>query len=114
MLIVWQSGECIVKDIRNSMAEPRPPYTTIASVVKNLEKKGYVTSRLVGNTYVYTPAIAENEYKLRFMSGVVSSYFSDSYKGLVSFFAQKEKISADDLREIIEMIEQGDRQRVTH
>lgn len=113
MLIVWQLGECIVKDVRNRMAAPQPPYTTVASVVKNLEKKGYVRSRLIGNTYVYTPAVSESEYKMKFMSGVVSNYFEDSYKGLVSFFAQKEKISAGDLREILEMIEKGESHTVT-
>ena len=114
MLIVWQMEECTVKDVRNRMTDPRPPYTTVASVVKNLEKKGYADSRLIGNTYIYTPAIPENEYKLKFMSGVVSNYFEDSYKGLVSFFAQKEKISAEDLREILEMIEQGESQAAIH
>lgn len=108
MLIVWQLEMCAVKDIRSRISEPRPPYTTVASIVKNLERKGYVDARLEGNTYVYRPAIAENDYKLRFMSGVVSNYFDDSYKGLVSFFARREKISADDLREILAMIEQGE------
>lgn len=109
MLIIWQLGECIVKDVRSRMCAPQPPYTTVASVVKNLEKKGYVTSRMVGNTYIYRPAVAENDYKSEFMSGVVSNYFADSYKGLVTFFAQKEKISTSELREIIEMIEHGER-----
>lgn len=108
MLIVWQLEACTVKDVRSRMSEPRPPYTTVASVVKNLERKGYVDARLTGNTYVYSPAIPENEYKFRFMSGVVSTYFDDSYKGLVSFFARREKISAEDLREILEMIERGE------
>ncbi len=108
MLIVWQLEQCTVKDVRSRMAEPRPPYTTVASIVKNIERKGYVDARLTGNTYVYSPAITENDYKLRFMSGVVSNYFDDSYKGLVSFFARREKISAADLREILEMIEQGE------
>ncbi len=108
MLMVWQLEECTVKNIRSRMSEPRPPYTTVASIVKNLERKGYVAARLTGNTYVYSPAIAESEYKLGFMSGVVSNYFEDSYKGLVSFFARREKISAEDLREILEMIERGE------
>ncbi len=65
MLIVWQSEQCTVKDIRGRMSEPRPPYTTVASIVKNLERKGYVDASLAGNTYVYSPAITENDYKLR-------------------------------------------------
>lgn len=74
---------------------------------KNLERKGYVTPKRVGNTYQYTPAIRENEYKRYFMSGVVRNYFENSYKEMVSFFAKDQKISTDDLKDIIELIEKG-------
>ena len=74
---------------------------------KNLERKGYVTPKRVGNTYQYTPAIRENEYKRHFMSGVVRNYFENSYKEMVSFFAKDQKISTDDLKDIIELIEKG-------
>lgn len=105
MLIIWQHKEGVIKDFLNRMEDPRPPYTTIASIVKNLEKKGYVTSRRYGNTYVYTPAIDENEYKNRFLSGVVRNYFENSYKEMVTFFAQRQKISAEELQDIIRLIE---------
>lgn len=106
MLIIWQQKEGVIKDFLNQMPEPQPPYTTVASIVKNLEKKGYVSSRRYGNTYVYSPAIDENEYKNRFLSGVVRNYFANSYKEMVTFFAKKQKISAKELQEIIRLIEQ--------
>ena len=105
MLIIWQQKEGVIKDFLNMMDEPRPPYTTVASIVKNLEKKGYVSAKRYGNTYVYTPAIDENEYKNRFLSGVVRNYFENSYKEMVAFFAQKQKISAEELQDIIRLIE---------
>lgn len=107
MLHIWDLKECVVKDIVNSMEEPRPPYTTVASVVRNLEQKGYLNSKKYGNVYVYTPKVKEDDYKAIFMSNVVSNYFSDSYKNLVSFFVKEEKISTQDLEEIIKMIESG-------
>lgn len=61
----------------------------------------------IGNTYQYTPAIRENEYKRHFMSGVVRNYFENSYKEMVSFFAKDQKISTDDLKDIIDLIEKG-------
>lgn len=64
----------------------------------------------VGNFLIwrlYTPAIRENEYKRHFMSGVVRNYFENSYKEMVSFFAKDQKISTDDLKDIIELIEKG-------
>ena len=107
MIYVWELQSCFVKDIVAKYPQPAPPYTTVASIVKNLERKGYVTSKRVGNTYQYTPAIRENEYKRHFMSSVVRNYFENSYKEMVSFFAKDQKISTDDLKDIIELIEKG-------
>lgn len=107
MLIVWRLGEGTVKEVLKEMSEPWPPYTTLASVIKNLEKKGFLNSRLYGNTYVYRPSVDANEYKARFMSGVVRNYFADSYKELVTFFVRKQKISTKELQEIIGLIEKG-------
>ena len=107
MLIIWQVKEGVIKDFLMQMEEPRPPYTTVASIVKNLERKKYVKAQRVGNTYLYTPSIKESEYKRSFMSGVVRNYFENSYKEMVSFFAKDQKISTNDLKEIIDMIEKG-------
>jgi len=105
MLAVWQCASGSVKDFLDQMEKPKPPYTTLASTIKNLERKGFLTSEKVGNTYKYTPAIEEEEYKKRFMNGFVSDYFQNSYKDLVTFFANEKKISASDLKEIIKLIE---------
>lgn len=107
MLHIWQLKECVVKDIINEMDDPKPPYTTVASVVRNLEQKGYLNSKKYGNVWVYTPKIKEDEYKKAFMSNVVKSYFENSYKELVSFFVKEEKISPEELQEIMKMIEKG-------
>ncbi len=106
MLHIWQLRECVVKDVLNLIEEPKPPYTTVASIVRNLEQKGYLHSKKYANVYVYTPAVSEDEYKATFMSSVVKSYFENSYKELVSFFVKEEKLSPEDLAEIIKMIEQ--------
>lgn len=107
MLYIWQLKECVVKDIVNEMNDPKPPYTTVASVVRNLEQKGYLNSKKYGNVWVYSPKINEDDYKKAFMSSVVKSYFENSYKELVSFFIKEEKISPEELKEIMQMIEKG-------
>ena len=83
MIYIWELGSCFVKDIVAKYPQPAPPYTTVASIIKNLERKQYVTAARVGNTYQYTP----------------------SYKEMVSFFAKEQKISTKDLKDIIDMIE---------
>ena len=105
MRSVWKTGEGNVKVFLDNMDEPRPPYTTLASTIKNLEKKGLLRSRLVGNAYVYTPAISEGDYKKNFMNGVVKNYFDNSYKELVNFFIEQKKLSPKELKELIDMIE---------
>lgn len=105
MQAVWQHGIGFIKDFLDLIEEPKPPYTTLASTVKNLERKGFLQSEKMGNSFRYAPAIAEEEYKNKFMSGFVSDYFQNSYKDLVTFFANEKKISASDLKEIIKLIE---------
>jgi BlaI family penicillinase repressor len=105
MQAVWQKGKGFIKDFLDLMAEPKPPYTTLASTIKNLERKDFLTSQKIGNSFQYSPTIAEEEYKKRFMSGFVNDYFKNSYKDLVTFFANEKKISAIELKEIINLIE---------
>lgn len=101
---VFAVGEGNVKAVLEQLSE-KVPYTTLASTIKNLEKKGYVSSRALGNTYIYKPAITETEFKQHYLHGVVKDYFSNSYKELVSFFVDQKKLSSDELKEIIRLIE---------
>ena len=105
MKSVWKTGEGNVKMFLENMTEPKPPYTTLASTIKNLEKKLYLSSRLVGNTYLYKPVLSEADYKKKFVNGLVKNYFDNSYKELVNFFIEQKKLSAKELKELIDMIE---------
>ncbi len=107
MLQVWQIGECAIKDVHEKLSEPKPPYTTVASIFNNLENKGYLNKRRFGNVKVFNPKITEAAYKRHFLSGVVKSYFDNSYKELVSFFAKEQKISSEELQEIVRLIEKN-------
>ena len=106
MQAVWRSGEGNIKAFMEHLDEALP-YTTVASTIKNLEKKGYLSSRLVGNAYLYMPLVNEDEYKKKFMGSVVKEYFDNSYKELVNFFVEQKKLSAKELKEIINLIEKG-------
>jgi len=103
---VFKIGEGSIKMILENLKDDLP-YTTIASTIKNLEKKGFLQSKLVGNAYIYKPAITEQDFKKKFMSSVVKNYFDNSYKELVNFFVEQKKLSAKELKEIISMIEKG-------
>ena len=94
MLYIWKLGSCFIRDILNEMPDPKPPYTSVASVVRNLEKKKYVTPKKFGT-----------EYKRTFMSNVVQNYFTGSYKEMVSFFVRDRKLSKSDLQDLMDQIE---------
>ena len=108
MQSVWRTGEGNIKSFMEHLDEVIP-YTTVASTIKNLEKKGYLGSRLVGNAYLYKPLISEEDYKRKFMGKVVKEYFDNSYKELVNFFVEQKKLSAKELKEIIDLIERGNK-----
>src|SRR5699024_4063968 len=105
MKVIWKYGKGFIKDYLQRCSEPKPPYTTLASTIRKLEKKGYVRSRKLGPINEYEPAIAQETYKKTFMKGFVKDYFANSYKELVAFFAQEEEVNPDELKEIIDMIE---------
>ena len=107
MRCVWQLGRCNIKAIVDQLPSPTPPYTTVASVVGNLKRKGYVAAQRKGNGFEYMPAVKEKDYKRHFVSGFVRDYFKNSFRETVSFFAQEEKISPDELKGIIDEIEKG-------
>lgn len=111
MQVIWEFGEGSVKTFLQEMPEPKPPYTTLASTIKNLEKKEFVSSRFLGNTYIYAPLVTEEAYKQTFMQGFIQNYFNNSYKEMVNFFVKQKKLKTKDLQEILEMIESGNKKK---
>lgn len=105
MLYIWRLGPCFIRDILNEMPEPRPPYTSVASVIRNLEKKKYVTPKKFGTITRFSPKVKEADYKRTFMSNVVENYFTGSYKEMVSFFVHNRKLSKSDLQDLMDQIE---------
>lgn len=105
MLYIWKLGACFIRDILNEMPEPLPPYTSVASVIRNLEKKKYVSPKKFGTITQFTPIVKEQDYKRTFMSNVVRDYFTGSYKEMVSFFVKDRKLSRKDLQDLMNQIE---------
>lgn len=103
MQAIWKLNGGFVKDILEAMSSGMP-YTTLASTVKNLEKKGYVSHQRQANANKYLPRISQTDYKRSFMSGFVGEYFGNSYKEMVSFFAEEQKLKPEELEEILKMI----------
>ncbi len=104
MQALWKLEKGFVKDILAQLPE-KQHYNTISTIVRNLEDKGYVDYNAYGKTHQYFPLVSKEEYTKRFMNLAMKRYFNNNYKSMVSFFAKEEKISAEELREILEIIE---------
>ena len=105
MHILWKLEKAFVKDILAEIIEDKPHYNTLSTIVRNLEDKGYVSHTAYGKTHQYFPMIKKEDYRKRFFNTAIDNYFNSSYKNVVSFFAKEEKISVEELKEIINLIE---------
>ncbi len=105
MHILWKLEKAFVKDILAEIAEDQPHYNTLSTIVRNLEEKDYVSHTAYGKTHQYFPVIKKEDYRKRFFNTAIDNYFNSSYKNVVSFFANEEKISVKELKEIINLIE---------
>ena len=105
MQLLWQLKEAMVKDIIELMPEPKPAYNTVSTVVRVLENKKFVDHKPHGNSHVYFPLISEAEYKKFTFDKMMSGYFSNSYKSLVSFIANEKKLDIKQLDELTKLIE---------
>ena len=105
MHILWKLKKAFVKDVMAEIIEEQPHYNTLSTIIRNLEEKGYVGHTAYGNTHQYFPIKALEDYRNTFMNTAIENYFNNSYKNMVSFFSEEDKISADELREILEIIE---------
>ena len=105
MHILWRLEKAFVKDILAEIVEDQPHYNTLSTIVRNLEDKGYVSYTAYGKTHQYFPIIKKEDYRKRFFNTAIDNYFNSSYKNVVSFFANEEKISVEELKEIINLIE---------
>jgi predicted transcriptional regulator len=105
MHILWKLEKAFVKEVMAEITEEQPHYNTLSTIVRNLEEKGYVSHQAYGNTHQYFPIVSKEKYRKAFMNTAIEHYFNNSYKSMVSFFAEEEKISADELREILAIIE---------
>ncbi len=102
MQILWDMEEGLVKDIRNRFDDPKPARNTVSTVVRVLERKGFVGHRAYSNVHVYYPLVSKSEYSKHQLFGLMENYFDNSFPALASFFATEKDLSIRDLEELME------------
>jgi BlaI family penicillinase repressor len=102
MQILWEMEEGLVKDIRDHFDDPKPVRNTVSTVIRVLEKKGFVGHKAYGNVYVYHPLVSKSEYSKSQLFGLMESYFNNSFPAMASFFAKESDLTITDLEELLE------------
>lgn len=105
MQILWELNEGVVKQVVEGFAENKPAYTTVATVLNVLEKKGFVSHRKIGNTNLFAPAVSKQEYTKVQFSSLLKNYFNGSFPKMATFFAKENKLGINELEEILKLTE---------
>jgi BlaI family transcriptional regulator, penicillinase repressor len=105
MQVVWKIKKGFINDILEHFPEPKPAYNTVSTIVRILEKKGFIAHKAFGKTHEYYAVVAKESYKKDLMGGLLKNYFDNSLKQMVSFFAKDKSLTVNEIDEIISLIE---------
>ena len=105
MQIIWSIEPCLVRDVINELGDPEIPHSTVSSVVRILERKGFLNHKAYGKTHEYHSVITKEEYAQKGVKNLIEKYFSGSPKKLVSFLVQKEDMDLKELNELLKSID---------
>ncbi len=106
MQILWEMEAGFVKDIRARFRDPKPAITTVSTIIRILEQKGFVGHRAYGKTYEYFPLVEKKTYTRVMMKGILLKYFSNSLRQMVSFFSKEKGLTVSELEELKQIIEE--------
>lgn len=101
MKILWSIKQGLIRDIVNEYDEPKPAYTTVATIFKILERKGFVGRRPIANTHEYFPLVERKDYTDQSLKSLMENYFSSSFKNMVSEFTSKDTLTTKEMQELI-------------
>lgn len=106
MQFLWEMGEGMTKDVISRFPEPKPAYNTVSTVIRVLEKKGFVEHKAYGKTHVYYPVVEKEAYaRIQFM-GFMKDYFNNSFPRMAAFFAREKNLDISEMEEILKMTEE--------
>ena len=108
MHLIWRRERCLVSDLLDDLEKrdgKRPPHSSISSIVRLLEKKGYVDHKAYGRTYEYFPIVQKSEYGKRKLGTLIDKYFGGSATALVGHLLKDEKVDPEELRKLLDEME---------
>lgn len=112
MQILWDKKEGFVKDLLEQFPQPKPAYNTVSTIIRILEKKGFVDHRSFGKSHQYYPLVSRENYRNERFSGLMKDYFNNSMKQVLSHFGNSESLSMKEADEIIGVMEKLKQKKV--
>ena len=101
---LWEMGGGFVKEVIERLPEPKPAYNTVSTIIRILETKGFVNHEAYGKSHKYIPAVSKEDYKKVVADKLLSGYFENSPKQMLSFFLEENKLDVKDLDDILNII----------
>ena len=105
MQILWKLKTAFVKDVIEKLPTPKPAYNTVSTIIRILEKKGFVSFKAYGKTHEYFPIINKDEYSNYYLNSFMGRYFKGSFQDLVSFFAKENKMNVTEMEAMMKRVE---------
>ena len=104
---LWSLKKAMVRDVLDQLPEPKPAYNTVSTVVRVLEKKGFVDHKSYGTTHEYFPLVSKEEYTKFHFGDFMEKYFNNSFSQLASFFTKENKITMKELEQMMDELRKG-------
>lgn len=106
MEMIWSREKVFLKDLLDAFPEPKPAPSTIATLLKRMQDKGFVGYILFGNSREYYPLVKKDDYFTKHVKGIIRNYFGNSPLQFASFFTTKSNLTKEDLEDLKKIIEQ--------
>jgi len=114
MHILWDLEKAFVKDVVEQMPSPKPAYNTVSTIIRILERKGFVGYTAYGKTHEYYPLVSKQDYTKGYLKNFMRSYFGNSFRQLVSFFAKDENLTVEEMEGIIKLLTEELKKQKNH
>lgn len=104
MCLLWEHGPILISKLLELYPDPKPHFNTVSTVMRRLEAKGFVAHNEVGGSFQYYAVAQKEDFRSRSFGDFIKNYFGGSYFGAVSALVAEEKISADELKELLDLV----------
>lgn len=111
MLILWDLEEGLVKDVRNRFPDPKPARNTVSTVIRILERKGFVEHKVYGIVHLYYPVVSKQSYSISLLESLIENYFNNSFLAMTSQYAGEKNLTVKELDAIFDELKKGAKRR---